>query len=348
MAIRVGSAVVVVLLLALSQPSVAQTPSAGSPKSASGTKWAPPRTPDGQPDIQGVWLSNTATPLERPKALEGRTSLTKEEVATLKARADRLFDSGDSDFAPGDAVFLAALGDVDRFKSTTSTENSLGMIAREFDNRTSQITDPPDGTIPPLTKAAQERQAAAAATRPRFPDGPEAFNAAYRCITTGVPKLGGLYGSGHYGYYQIVQTARYVLILTETIHSARIVPLDGQPHVPASVQLWDGDSRGRWDGNTLVVDTTNFSPKSNFMGSSEHLHLVERFTRVGPDTVNYEMTIDDPTTWTRTWSAMLPLKSSPDKIYEFACHEGNRPMLGMLAAGRADDKSAAEAPGNPR
>ncbi len=339
MAIRT-SAVAIAVLIIWSASSRAQTPSAGTTGPASHPTWTLPRTTDGQPDLQGVWLSNSATPLERPKALEGRALLTADEVAALKARADQLFTSGDSDFAAGDAVFLAALGDVDRFKSTTSTENSLGMIAREFDNRTSLITDPSDGRIPALTKAAQERQAAAAARRPRFADGPEAFNAAYRCITTGVPKLGGLYGAGHFAYYQIIQTARYVLILTETIHSARIIPLDGQPHVPDIVRLWDGDSRGRWDGNTLVVDTTNFSSKSNFMGASDHLQLVERFTRVGPDRIAYEITMDDPTTWTRPWSAMLPLKSSPDRVYEFACHEGNLPMFGMLAAARADEKAS--------
>jgi len=306
-------------------------------------EWSPPRTPDGHPDLQGVWLNNSATPLERPKALEGRAFLTDEEVAALKARAEAIFRSGNSDFGAGDAVFLAALGDVPRFRNPNSTENSVGMIAREFDNRTSLITDPPDGRIPPLAPEVRQRQAAAAAARPRFPDGPEAFSNAYRCITTGVPKLGGLYGAGHFGYYQIVQTSAYVVVVTETIHDARIIPLDGRPHLPTSLPQWNGDSRGRWEGSSLVVETTNFSPKSNFMGSADGLRLIERFTRVADDAIDYEITISDPTTWTRPWTAVLPLKRTSDKMYEFACHEGNRPMIGMLAAARADEKAADDA-----
>jgi hypothetical protein len=316
-------------------------------RAATAQAWSVPRTPDGQPDLQGVWLSNVATPLERPKALEGRTLLTDEEVAALKARAERLFRSGDSDFAAGDAVFLAALGSVELFKSQTSTENSVGMIDREFDNRTSLIVDPPDGRIPPLTEAARQRQAAAAAAARRPAAGPEDYNNAYRCITTGVPKLGGLYGAGHYGYYEIVQAPGYVVLLMETIHDARIIPLD-RPHLPPSLRQWNGDSRGHWEGNTLVVETTNFSPRSNFMGSGEHLSLRERLTRVGPDTINYEITLDDPTTWTMPWTAMMPLKQRSERIFEFACHEGNRPMLGMLAGARADDKAAEDAARAPK
>jgi hypothetical protein len=336
------------LLLLAQVPVAGQTGQRGGGAAATTAAWTPQLTPDGHPDLQGMWLSNSATPLERPKALEGRERLTDEEVAALKARAERLFERGDSDFAAGDAVFLAALGDVDRYKSPTSTENSVGMIAREFDNRTSLVVDPPDGRIPPLTPEARQRQASAAAARPRFADGPEAFNNAYRCITTGVPKVGGLYGAGHFGYYQIVQTSDYVVVVTETIHDARVIPLDGRPHLPKALRQWNGDSRGRWDGTTLVVETTNFSPKSNFMGSNETLHLVERFTRVAADTIAYEVTITDPTTWTRPWTAMLPLKRTADRMYEFACHEGNnRTMFGMLAAARADER-AAEAAGPPR
>ena len=139
------------------------------------------------------------------------------------------------------------------------------------------------------------------------------------------------------------------MIVTETIHDARIIPLGNGPHLPQSTRLWHGDSRGRWDGNTLVIDTTNFSPKSNFMSSAEALHLVERFTRVAPDTLNYEITLDDPTTWTRPWTAMLPLKATPERMFEFACHEGNRNiMMGMLAAARADEQAAADAAKLPK
>ncbi len=340
--------VIVVALGSLASVPVAGQAGAGGPaakKTAAAKMWTPPLTPDGQPDLQGVWLVNTATPLERPKALEGRQLLTDDEVAELKKRADQIFKNLDSDFGAGDNVFLAALSNLDQSyrnpSGARSTENSVGMIEREFDNRTSLVVDPPDGRIPPLTPAALQRQAAARAGAQRPPAGPEDLVNSYRCITTGVPKLGGLYGSGHFSYYQILQTRGHVVLATETIHDARIIPLDGRPHLPESIRQWNGDSRGRWEGNTLVVDTSNFSPKSNFMGSADNLHLVERFTRVAPDTVNYEMTISDPTTWTKAWTAMVPLKRTADRIYEFACHEGNDVVMrGMLAAARADEKAA--------
>jgi molybdenum ABC transporter molybdate-binding protein len=305
--------------------------------------WASPRLPDGQPDLQGVWLSSSATPLERPTALEGRASLTETEVAELQKRADKLFTSGDSDFAAGDNVFLAALAGGERFENPNATETSLLMVRREFESRTSLIVDPPEGRLPPLTPDGQRRATAALAAAKRPPAGPEDLSNPYRCITTGVPKVGGLYGAGHFGYYQILQTPEYVVIAMETIHDARIVPLDGRPHLHPSITQWNGDSRGRWEGETLVVETTNFSPKSNFLGSAEHLHLVERLTRVAPDAIRYEVTVDDPTTWTRPWTAALPWKLSADVLFEFACHEGNTPMAGMLAGARAQEQAAERA-----
>ncbi len=299
--------------------------------------WTAPRTPDGQPDLQGIWLSKSATPLERPKALEGRALLTDQEVAELQARAARLFKDGNSDFAAGDAVFLAALGTQERFKSPTSTHNSEDMIEREFDRHTSLIVAPPDGRIPPVTGEAQRRRESAAVAARR--EHPEDFDNALRCIAFGVPRLGGRYGAGDYGYYQIVQTPGYVLLYMETGHEARIIPLDGRPHVPDSVRLWSGDSRGRWDGQTLVIETANFSPRSNFMGSAAGLHVVERLTRVAVDTIRYEMTLSDPTTWTKPWTAEMPLKQSTEKLYEWACHEGNFHMItGMLSAARAQEQ----------
>ena len=303
----------------------------------SASNWKAPRTPDGQPDLQGVWLSKSATPLERPKALEGRALLTDQEVAQLQERASRLFKDGTSDFAAGDAVFLAALGAADRFKSPTSTHNSEDMIEREFDRHTSLIVDPPDGRIPsPTTDALKRREAAAAAARREHV---EDFDNALRCIAYGVPRLGGRYGAGDYGYYQIVQTPGYVLLFMETGHEARIIPLNGRPHVPEGVRLWSGDSRGRWEGETLVVETTNFSAKSNFMGSAAGLRLVERFTRVAPDAIRYEMTMSDPATWAKPWTAAMPLKQSDARLFEWACHEGNyHIMTGMLSAARSQER----------
>ena len=154
-----------------------------------------------------------------------------------------------------------------------------------------------------------------------------------------MPRLGGRYGAGDYGYYQIVQTPGYVLLFMETGHEARIIPLDGRPHLPQNVRLWSGDSRGHWDGQTLVIETANFSPKSNSLGSAAGLHLVERLTRVAADTIRYEMTFSDPATWTKPWTAEMPLKQSTASLYEWACHEGNfHIMTGMLSAARAQEQ----------
>jgi hypothetical protein len=303
--------------------------------------WKAALGPDGHPDLQGVWLNNSATPLERPKALEDRQSLTDAEVAELRRRADRLFKNTNADFAAGDAVFLAALADIDHFKSTTATGSTFEMIEREFDNRTSLIIDPPDGRIPSLTAEAQRRRAATNAIRQRPAEGPEDLNHVERCLTYGVPRLSGTNtGAGPLGYYEIVQTPSYIVLFLEAVHEARIITLDGRPHLSASVRQWQGDSRGRWEGKTLVVDTTNFSARSDFMGSSDHLHLVERFTRVASDRVDYQITVDDPTTWTAPWTAVIRLKrQSAGRLYEYACHEGNYEVLrGIFAGARAKEK----------
>ena len=294
------------------------------------------------PDLQGVWLNNSATPLERPKQLEGRTSLTNEEVAELRRRADRLFKNTNADFAAGDAVYLAALADIDRFKSSTSTGSTFEMIERDFDNRTSLIVDPPDGRIPPLTQEAQAKRALADAKRRRPFEGPEDLNHVERCLTYGVPRLSSTNtGAGPLGYYAIVQTPGYVVLFLEAIHEARIISLDGRPHLPASVRQWQGDSRGRWDGQTLVIDTTNFSANNNFMGSSDHLHLIERLTRVAPDRIDYEITVDDSTTWTKPWTARILFKRTNEPLLEYACHEGNHGMAGILSGARKQEAEVA-------
>jgi len=306
-------------------------------------------TRDGQPDLQGVWLNNSATPLERPKELEGRPFLTDQEIADLKRRAARLFNDANSDFAPGDNTFLAALRNIDQYKNPNATGDSREMIEMEFERRTSLIVDPPDGAIPALTPQAAQRRSALEAATQRLPAGPEDLSDVLRCISFGVPRLGGALGAGPYGYYQIVQSTGYLVLFMESIHDARIIPLDGRPHLPESIRQRNGDSRGRWEGTTLVVDTTNFSPTSqrigpfsfpsNFMESFENLHLVERFTRVAADTIHYELTFMDPTTWTKPWTAMIPLKQSQDKVYEFACHEGNEDtMSGILRGARVQEK----------
>ena len=313
-------------------PAAAQTAPAG---------WTAPRTADGRPDLQGVWVSRSATPLERPAALADRELLTDAEVAELRRRADRLFTSGNSDFAAGDNLFLAVLADVDRYVNPRATCTSLAMLEREFDNRTSLVVDPPDGRIPALTAAAAARRSAAAAAE-EHPAGPEDLSTWVRCLTRGLPRLGGTSGSGIYGYYQIFQTPGYVALAMETIHDARIIPLDGRPHLPGRVRQWLGDPRGRWEGDTLVVETTNFSSRASVLGSDRNLHLVERFRRVAPDTLDYEVTLTDPTAWTAPWTVRMPLTRTDEPLYEFACHEGNhRGMIGILAGERAVEAAAA-------
>jgi len=314
----------------------------GPTSKAAATAWIPPVTPYGTPDLGGVWVNHRATPLERPKALAGRPFLTDAEVIAFQQRADRLFKDGNSDFAAGDAVFLAAFANLDTYKNPDATADSLLSGDREFDNRTSLIVDPPDGRIPPLTAAAQQRLAATAVARAAARQGgqmrPDDLSNALRCITWGLPRL---IVNPYTDHYRIIQSPGYVVLDLET--DLRIIPMDGRPHLRQSIRHLLGDSRGRWEGSTLVIDTTNFSPKSNFMGASEHLHLVERLTRISPDGITYDVTIDDATTWTRSWTVEIHLKRTKETLYEYACHEGNhRVMSGMLAAARVEYERAGE------
>ena len=328
----IAAAAVAFLLLGVGEVA-GQTPAEST--------WTPPRTANGRPDLQGVWLSNSATPLERPAALAGRARLTDEEVAVLQSRAERIFSAGRSAYAAGDTAFLAALDDVETYESPNSTSSSNGMVEREFDNRTSLVVDPTDGQIPSASSIARARQAAVA-TGWAQKTGPEDLNNIHRCITTGVPRLGGNFGAGPYSYYQLVQTPDYVVVLMEAFHDARIIPMDGRSHVAESIRQWNGDSRGHWEGDTLVVETRNFSSDSYFRGATDNLHLVETFTRTARDTLTYRMTFTDATTWSTPWTAEMPLKRRDQAIYEFACHEGNHPMEGMLStARRVDDRLTA-------
>jgi hypothetical protein len=339
---------ITVLALACAGPAAAQ--------SAAPAGWTAPVTVDGQPDLQGVWANRSVTPLERPEVLANRTRLTDQEVRTLEARADRLFSTSDNDFLAGDNIFLAALANLEQVRNPNATGTVLDMVDRQFDNRTSLIVDPPDGRIPALTSAGQRRTAAAlagtlaipwqlgqdvdrvaAAARRPLPGGPEDLSNVLRCLTWGVPRIAG--NARYDSHYQILQTRTHIVLLSE-VNGPRIIPLDGSPHLPAGVRQLNGDSRGRWEGATLVVDTTNFSPNSYFMGSAERLHLVERFTRTARETIEYQMTLDDPTTWTMPWTAMIRLSQTTDRIYEFACHEGNHYVIeGILSNARTREKA---------
>ena len=310
------------------------------------TKWTLPRTADGRPDFQGVWANNIATPLERPKELEGRAFLTDAEVAAMKRRAADLFD-GTGDAAFSDEVFRAVYASLKTsdsgpyakstkdFDAHTGDYSSVWLSPRTWDNRTSLITDPPDGRIPAMTPEGERRNAVIGAALARPATSPEDRGLSERCITYGSPQL----FAGYQSYYRIVQTSDSVVVATEMIHDARVIPLGARAHLAPGIRQWLGDSRGHWEGDTLVVDTTNFKPRA-FRNSSEKLHLVERYTRVGPDTLNYEVTIDDPETWVRPWTLMIPLQRSDDEIFEYACHEGNNGMIGILAGARAEENAA--------
>jgi len=331
-------------LVSLAQGQVAPNSSLAKGKAVK-QSWTPPRTDDGHPDLQGSWANNNATPLERPKELAERAFLTDEETAALKKKAREIFD-GNGDAAFGDSVFNTVLANVNGTKSgfksndgETGDYSSVWTVQRDWDNRTSLITDPPDGRMPAMTPEGQKRRAvnpSNLAGLRRSADNPEDRPLQERCITYGSPSLVAGYQSG----YQIIQTPNSVVVTTEMIHDSRVISLDGRPHLPSSVQQWLGDSRGHWEGDTLVVETTNYKPRSFLSISSEQLRVVERFSRIGPENLKYEITINDPGTWTKPWSLMIPLKRSSDPLFEYACHEGNYGMEGILAGARKEEKAA--------
>ena len=311
----------------------------GQDGTVAGENWAPPRTADDQPDLQGVWSNNTATPLERPDALTGKETLTDEELAELVAKAAQVLE-GDGDAIFGDRLVEGALANVTGATSSdtgTGNYNHFWLVERDFDNRTSLVVDPPDGRIPALTPQAEKSRTDRSAYRRDHPaDSWQDRDNSDRCLTYGTPRL----SAGYNSYFQILQTAGHVVILQEMIHEARIIPIDGRPHLDEGIRQVLGDSRAHWEDATLVVETTNFSPQADFRGSGENLHVVERFSRVGPDTLNWEVTVDDDAMWTRPWTTRIPLRQSEDAIFEYACHEGNYAMEGILAGQRAEDAAA--------
>jgi hypothetical protein len=296
---------------------------------AQARKPALPRTPDGHVDLQGIWDFRSATALERPARFAGREFMTPDEVAAYEKEAleredGRPPDDGRTEQSVHPVWWL------DYGKTVVASR------------RTSLIVDPPDGRIPPLTPEAQKRNAERrAAARTHGPaDSYENRSLQERCITRGLPEvtLPGPYNNN----LQIVQTPAYVMLQTEMIHDARIVPMDGRPHSDARLRSWMGDSRGRWEGDTLVIDTTNFGDRTSFRGSSANLHLVERLTRLDADTIEYRFTVDDPTTWTRAWTVSYPILRTEGPIYEFACHEGNYGLRDILSGARYEEKIAEE------
>ena len=292
--------------------------------------WTVARTPDGRPDLEGIWTNSTRTPLERPEEFRGRPFITEQEAVAYEKR---ILTQGNRDRRDGDP-------EADVARAYNELFFDQGDKLSRIDGRipTSIIIDPPDGRIPPLTPDAQARVDAMRAYVKLHPaDRAQDRALTERCIywaTAGPPMLPGPYNN----LYQIYQTPGHVMLLSEMIHEARTIPLDGRPHVPSSVRLWTGDSRGHWEGDTLVIETTNFTGKTRFRGSSENLKVTERLTRVDAKTILYRFTIDDPTSFTKPWTGELPLVATPGPIFEYACHEGNQAMVDILAGARAQEK----------
>ena len=281
------------------------------------------------PDLEGIWSFSTLTPVERPAEVGGRPFFRDEEAAAYEKRT---LEGGDRDRRDGGAAV-----DVARAVNDYWFERGTRVSTVNGRKPSSMVTDPPDGRIPAQTPDARAKAAARQAENRAHPaDGPENRSLQERCLSfnAGPPILPGPYNN----YVQLMQFPGYVIVFTEMIHDARIVPLDGRPHRSPSIRQWLGDSVGHYEGATLVVDTTNFTDKTNFRGTGVGLHLIERFTRSG-DMLQYEFTVDDPSTFTKPWTAMLPMTRTTDRIFEYACHEGNHALVDILRGARYQEKS---------
>jgi hypothetical protein len=292
--------------------------------------WVPPLTVDGQPDLQGYWTNDTYTPLERPAELAGKEFFTPDEaVAWVQRGVNRLNAQSRTDIHYDDAIWQA--------------EN----YSKQQNQRTSLITDPRDGKVPPLTPEGRARHARQLVTeRAASSDSAQSRSLGERCISwgnVGPPMMPPTYNAN----FQILQTRDQVILRHEMMNDVRVIHLDGRPHPPRSLQWMAGHSVGRWEGRTLVVETTNFTPRTNFRGSPQNtrqdifasgsLHVVERFTRVGPQAIHYAFTVDDPATWTRSWSGETPIRQFAGPIHEYACHEGNYGLANILRGARAEE-----------
>ena len=308
-----------------------------------GRPWTTPRTPDGHPDLQGFWTNDTVTPLERPAEFGNKETLTPEEAATYaKKRRDQFLAQPKDNIHYDDAIWQ---------DEHYSKDKAVRL-------RTSLVNDPSDGKLPPLTADARQREAARVANRAGtgVSDSAQTRSLAERCISwgnVGPPMIPPTY----YANFQIVQSRDMVVVRHELMHDVRIIYLDGRAHPSSSIAYLAGHSRGHWEGDTLVVDTTNFTDQTNFRGPpattrqeishTRTLHVVERFTRVDKNTISYHFTVEDPATWTRSWSGEYAIRSFEGPIYEYACHEGNYGLANILRAQRVEDaKAAAKAKGS--
>ena len=321
---------IIAALLPATPPALAQ---------AEPDRWAPPRTPDGKPDIQGTFTFRTITPLQRPKELAGKTTLNSEEAAAFEEYRNRrlnrdLFDPITG--APWAGYAPRAEGGVLSYNDFWYERG----IELTKDKRTSLIIDPPDGRIPFKKDTTQKRTERGAKLASGFADSYTDRSLSDRCImgfNSGPPMVSGTYNNN----VQILQAPGYVVVFNEMVHNTRIIPTDGRPH--GKLRQWAGDSRGRWEGDTLVVETINFLRETSLPGSSAGTHLVERFTRVDADTVMYEFTVEDPNSYMRSWTAMMPLRRTDGPLFEYACHEGNYGLYNILAGARKKEREAEDA-----
>jgi hypothetical protein len=307
-------------------------PAGQTKTSPNGQTGSIPRTASGHPDLRGVWNFSTLTPLERPAEFTGKAVLSEKEAADYERQ---LLGALDHDTREGAERSCKGTGNYNEFWY----DRGSSVVKTR---RTSLIIDPPDGKIPSLTpEGMKRRDMRAAARKARGPsDSWEDRGLGERCMigfNAGPPMMPSAYNNN----FQLFQTADYVVIHTEMVHESRIVPLDNRPPLNPAVRQWLGSSRGHWDGDTLVVETRNFTDKTSFRGASDKLHLTERFKRPSPDTLLYEFTIDDPATFTKPWTAQVPMTKMPTPLFEYACHEGNYGLEAILAGARAEEKAAA-------
>src|SRR5262245_2298811 len=329
----IPSLLLVVAVFLTSAVSAAMAQARSSSQAPARKTWTPPKTPHGDPDLQGTWTTTTTAPLERPLQFGERRFLTDEEVAAREKQLERQVEADTQQTVSSDA------------RANTGPPDHWTERAARVSRQTSLVVEPPDGRVP-VTAAAEARRDYDLA---HVTDAFEHMSPWDRCIGRGVP--GGMLPGGYGNVYQIVQAEGYVVILMEMIHEARVVPLDDRPR--PNVRQWNGDSRGRWEGNTLIVETTNYNNKGWIATNaasgrikgipiSEALRVVERFTRVDPDTIQYEMTIDDPNVYTKPWKVSFPMTKEPNAhVFEYACQEGNYAMTNILSGARAEEKEQA-------
>ena len=340
------------LLMLATVSASGQVPSGAAAGVSAAADWVVPRTPWGHPDLQGIWTSDGeyGVPLERPAELGTRALINEEELAARLTEAEQ---RARLEFADRSRLTEAEKADIPPelpFGPVGDGPEHWFELGRAVSPRNSLIVDPPNGRIPPLTPGAQLRIVdprtvigfeTGVGSKGRGPfNGPEDFDLADRCITRGLPNtwFPQVYNNG----FQIVQHQDYVAVLYERLHEHRVIPLDGRSHLPAAVSQWMGDSRGRWEGDTLVVEVTNFGAQTTYKRSNHQLRLTERYTRTAEDTVVVEITLEDPTTWTRPWTARVTGKRDPGywQVFEYACHEANYSMSNMLSAARAQEAAA--------